>query len=110
MVLGDPSCDAGLKTKLERAEESAYQHHTHFCHAVGLRIVPSRMLGGDLFIPLALCGGPLDDPLDHCLEGPFVVGPKDHGSVPDPLQILEHRVDDVLVLVLGSTLAWYDMR
>ena len=65
MVLRDTPRDAGLKTQLERAEKSAYQHHTHFRHAVGLRIVPSRMLGGDLFIPLALSGGPLDDPLDH---------------------------------------------
>ena len=84
MVLGDTPRDAGLKTKLERAEESAYQHHPRFCHAVGMKIVQSRMLGGDLLILLALCGGPLDDPLDHCLEGPFVVGPQDHGRVPDP--------------------------
>ena len=107
VIDGDVLVNPGLQAKFQCTKQAADHPHPYLCPAVGLGVVGSRVLLGQLVELLALHSRQFHGPSHQCLDRCFAVGLEDDARVAEPQDVLHHDVGDDAVLV--RTLAWDDM-
>ena len=99
VVDGDVLVNPGLQAKFQRTKQATDHPHPYLCPAIGLGVVGSRVLFGQLVELLALHSRQFHGPSHQCLDRCFAVGLEDDARVAEPQDVLHDHVGDDAVFV-----------